>query len=228
MKILVVGLGLIGGSFCKAIKKYTTHHMIGMDCDDATLEMAIAMESVDEVIPMDRPHLMSRADLVIVAIPPHKIVEFILENKDNFRKGAVVTDVCGVKKHIVDSLTEPLAEAGVEFIGSHPMAGTEFSGFSCQDGIIFLFQSADSHQCRISRQRGCFSKRVSRAGEIGGAPDHSRNDRQLGTAGKYFFKFQNFFRRKIPFQQEMILPFLRNELLQNAGKLKNQIFELFL
>lgn len=138
MKILVVGLGLIGGSFCKAIKKYTTHHMIGMDCDDATLEMAIAMESVDEVIPMDRPHLMSRADLVIVAIPPHKIVEFILENKDNFRKGAVVTDVCGVKKHIVDSLTEPLAEAGVEFIGSHPMAGTEFSGFSFSLADMFV------------------------------------------------------------------------------------------
>ena len=112
--------------------------MIGMDCDDATLEMAIAMESVDEVIPMDRPHLMSRADLVIVAIPPHKIVEFILENKDNFRKGAVVTDVCGVKKHIVDSLTEPLAETGVEFIGSHPMAGTEFSGFSFSLADMFV------------------------------------------------------------------------------------------
>lgn len=55
MKILVVGMGLIGGSFCKAIKKYTAHHMIGMDSDEATLEMAIAMESVDEIIPVDQP-----------------------------------------------------------------------------------------------------------------------------------------------------------------------------
>lgn len=138
MKILVVGMGLIGGSFCKAIKKYTTHHMIGMDSDEATLEMAIAMESVDEIIPVDRPHLMSRADLVIVALPPHKIVEFILENKDNFRPGSIVTDVCGVKKYIVDALQEPLAEAGVEFIGSHPMAGTEFAGFSFSLADMFV------------------------------------------------------------------------------------------
>lgn len=138
MKILVVGMGLIGGSFCKAIKKYTTHHMIGMDSDEATLEMAIAMESVDEIIPVDRPHLMCRADLIIVALPPHKIVDFILENKKNFRKGALVTDVCGVKKYIVDSLEAPLAEEGVSFIGSHPMAGTEFSGFSFSLADMFV------------------------------------------------------------------------------------------
>ena len=113
MKILVVGMGLIGGSFCKAIKKYTAHHMIGMDSDEATLEMAIAMESVDEIIPVDRPHLMKRADLTIVALPPHKIVDFILVNKNNFAQGAIVTDVCGVKKYIVESLEAPLAEAGV-------------------------------------------------------------------------------------------------------------------
>ena len=93
MKILVVGMGLIGGSFCKAIKKYTAHHMIGMDSDEATLEMAIAMESVDEIIPVDRPHLMKRADLTIVALPPHKIVDFILENKNNFAQGAIVTQL---------------------------------------------------------------------------------------------------------------------------------------
>ena len=136
MKILVVGLGLIGGSFCKAIKRYTTHHMIGMDCDDATLEMAIAMESVDEVIPMDRPHLMSRADLVIVAIPPHKIVEFILENKDNFRKGAVVTDVCGVKKHIVDS---PHGASGGNRSGIYRL--TSHGG----DGIFRIFLLSGGH-----------------------------------------------------------------------------------
>ena len=81
MKILVVGMGLIGGSFCKAIKKYTAHHMIGMDSDEATLEMAIAMESVDEIIPVDRPHLMKRADLTIVAQPPHRIVEYRVGSK---------------------------------------------------------------------------------------------------------------------------------------------------
>lgn len=138
MKILVVGMGLIGGSFCKAIKKYTTHHMIGMDSDEATIDMAIAMESVDEIIPADRPHLMKRADLVIVALPPHKIADFVLENRENFSPNAIITDVCGVKKYIVDSLEGPLAEAGISFIGSHPMAGTEFSGFSFSLADMFV------------------------------------------------------------------------------------------
>ncbi len=138
MKILVVGMGLIGGSFCKAIKKYTAHHMIGMDSDEATIDMAIAMESVDEIIPVDRPHLMKRADLVIVALPPHKIVDFVLENRENFSQNAIVTDVCGVKKYIVDRLEGPLAEAGISFIGSHPMAGTEFYGFSFSLADMFV------------------------------------------------------------------------------------------
>lgn len=138
MKILVVGMGLIGGSFCKAIKKYTAHHMIGMDSDEATIDMAIAMESVDEIIPVDRPHLMKRADLVIVALPPHKIVDFVLENRENFSPNAIITDVCGVKKYIVERLEGPLAEAGISFIGSHPMAGTEFSGFSFSLADMFV------------------------------------------------------------------------------------------
>ncbi len=138
MKILVVGMGLIGGSFCKAIKKYTTHHMIGMDCDEATIDMAISMESVDEIIPIDRPHLMSRADLVIIALPPHAIVDFVTENLDNFREGAIVTDVCGVKNYIVNTLEEPLARKGVSFVGTHPMAGTEYSGFSFSLADMFV------------------------------------------------------------------------------------------
>ena len=138
MKILVVGMGLIGGSFCKAIKKYTAHHMIGMDSDEATIDMAIAMESVDEIIPVDRPHLMKRADLIIVALPPHKIVDFVLENRENFSQNAIVTDVCGVKKYIVERLEGPLTEAGISFIGSHPMAGTEFSGFSFSLADMFV------------------------------------------------------------------------------------------
>ncbi len=138
MKILVVGMGLIGGSFCKAIKKYTTHHLIGMDSDEATIDMAIAMESIDEIIPIDRPHLLSRADLTIVALPPYKIVEFILENKKNFRKGSIVTDTCGVKQYITKQLEQPLLEEGIHFVGSHPMAGTEFSGFSFSMADMFV------------------------------------------------------------------------------------------
>jgi prephenate dehydrogenase len=138
MRIVVVGLGLIGGSFCKAIKKYTDHHVIGVDADANTLDLAISMEAVDEVIPMHRMDLLKRGDLVIVAIPPKDIVSFLLENKENFQKGAVVTDVCGVKEYIVNSVSEPLREAGIEFIGAHPMAGTEYAGFTFAKSNMFV------------------------------------------------------------------------------------------
>lgn len=138
MRIIVVGLGLIGGSFCKALKKYTEHHIIGVDSDPNTLDLAISMEAIDEVIPMHRLDLLRRGDLVIVAIPPKDIVDFILDNKDNFQKGAVVTDVCGVKEYIVKNVSEPLRETGVEFIGSHPMAGTEYSGFTFAKETMFV------------------------------------------------------------------------------------------
>ena len=138
MRIIVVGLGLIGGSFCKALKKYTDHHVIGVDADPNTLDLAISMEAVDEVIPMNRLDLLRRGDLVIVAIPPKDIVKFILDNKENFQKGAVVTDVCGVKEYIVKNVSEPLREVGVEFIGAHPMAGTEYAGFTFAKENMFV------------------------------------------------------------------------------------------
>ena len=138
MRIAIVGLGLIGGSFCKAIKAFTEHHVIGTDKDDMTLDLAISMEAIDEVIPVDRMDLLSRGDIVIVAIPPHETVDFILKNINNFRKGAIVTDVCGVKAFIVEKVSAPLKAAGIEFIGSHPMAGTEYSGFAFSKQDMFV------------------------------------------------------------------------------------------
>lgn len=138
MRIIVVGLGLIGGSFCKAIKKHTEHHVIGIDKDDTTLDLAISMEAVDEIIPVDRMDLLSRGELVIVAIPPKDIVPFLLDNLKYFRPGTIVTDVCGVKAPIVSQVSEPYHAAGVEFIGSHPMAGTEYSGFAFSKSDMFV------------------------------------------------------------------------------------------
>lgn len=138
MKVIVAGLGLIGGSICKALKAYTEHHVIGMDIDDTALDLAISMEAVDEVIPINRCDLLRRGDVVIVAVPPKEIVSFILENRDNFSPNAVVTDICGVKRFIMDNVEEPLRNAGVEFIGCHPMAGTEYSGFAFSKSDMFV------------------------------------------------------------------------------------------
>ena len=137
MKIIIVGLGLIGGSFARSIKKFTDHHVIGIDSDDASLDMALAMEAIDEVIPVERMDLLKKGDIILVALPPHEIVNFILNNVENFRPGAIVTDVCGVKEYILNAVAKPLHDACVNFVGSHPMAGTEFSGFAFSNSNMF-------------------------------------------------------------------------------------------
>ncbi|MGN1119486.1 MAG: prephenate dehydrogenase [Oscillospiraceae bacterium] len=134
MNIAVVGLGLIGGSICKALKANTFHHIMGMDTDKETLRKALEQGAIDEEITEDR---LCEAGLTIVALYPTAIVEFVKNNADKFRKGSIVMDICGVKGYIVNNCTPVLEEKGVIFIGTHPMAGTEHSGFDYSTATLF-------------------------------------------------------------------------------------------
>lgn len=134
MKIAVVGLGLIGGSICKALKANTFYHIMGMDKDPEVTKKALAAGAIDEEITVDR---LNEANLTIVALYPVAIVDFIKENADKFRKGSIVMDICGVKGYIVKNCTPVLDEKGVIFIGTHPMAGTEHSGFDYSTADLF-------------------------------------------------------------------------------------------
>lgn len=124
MKIVAVGLGLIGGSLCKAIKKHTNHLVGGIDIDRKVVKMALSQGAIDY-----EAKDVSEADVTIVSLFPPTIIEFIKENADVFKEGSIVIDSGGIKKAIVDEVTPVLAERGVTFIGVHPMAGREFSGF---------------------------------------------------------------------------------------------------
>lgn len=134
MKIAVVGLGLIGGSICKALKANTFYHIMGMDKDPEVTKKALEVGAIDEELTVDR---LSEANLTIVALYPVAIVDFIKENADKFRKGSIVMDICGVKGYIVKNCTPVLDEKGVIFIGTHPMAGTEHSGFDYSTADLF-------------------------------------------------------------------------------------------
>ena len=134
MNIAVIGLGLIGGSICKALKANTFHHIMGIDSNKETLAKALACGAIDEAIDESR---LCEANLTIVALYPMTTVEVIKKNADHFRKGSIVIDVCGVKSYIVDACTPVLDERGVIFIGTHPMAGTENSGFDFATADLF-------------------------------------------------------------------------------------------
>ena len=134
MNIAVIGLGLIGGSICKCLKKHTFHHVMGLDTDKETVKKALKQNAIDEEITTDR---LNEANLTIVCLYPNAICEFVQKNADKFQKGSIVIDTCGVKKMIVDKCTPILEEHGVLFVGTHPMAGREFSGFDYSTDNLF-------------------------------------------------------------------------------------------
>ena len=134
MNIAVIGLGLIGGSICKCLKKHTFHHVMGLDTDKETAKKALEQNAIDEEITTDR---LNEANLTIVCLYPNAICEFVQKNADKFQKGSIVIDTCGVKKMIVDKCTPILEKHGVLFVGTHPMAGREFSGFDYSTDNLF-------------------------------------------------------------------------------------------
>lgn len=137
MKIGIVGLGLIGGSLAKAIKKNNCGICYGLDINATTISAALAQESIDEAISANQ---ISQCDVVMVCLYAQETIDFILANKENFKKGAIVIDTCGVKTAIVSAVEDELAQAGVRFLGCHPMAGREFSGFAY--AVDNLFEKA--------------------------------------------------------------------------------------
>ena len=132
MKITAIGLGLIGGSLCKAIKKHTNHIVYGIDINKETISMALSQGAIDDVTDD-----LGIADLTILSLYPTDTIDYILANSKKFKKGSIVIDTSGVKREIVDKVTPILDENGVTFIGTHPMAGREFSGFEYSQDNLF-------------------------------------------------------------------------------------------
>ena len=127
MDIAVIGLGLIGGSFARAISSHTRHHCRGYDADPSVLAAAKACGAIEDTI---APQQLGWAELTIVCLYPQATERFIQQNAASFAKGSLVCDTCGVKQSIVEAVEPVLARQGVTFVGAHPMAGREFSGFA--------------------------------------------------------------------------------------------------
>ena len=134
MNIGIVGLGLIGGSLAKTIKLNTEHRVIGCDVDLQTILQAQLMDALDEE--MDSRNLPT-CDMVLVALYPGAIVEWITAHAAEFKPGALVIDCGGVKQEICRQLVPLAKQHGWHFIGGHPMAGREFSGFKYAKDDLF-------------------------------------------------------------------------------------------
>ena len=133
MKIGIIGLGLIGGSIAKAIKHYTKHTVFGMDTSEQVILKAKMLQVIDDELSFKS---ISECDVLIVALYPHNTISFIREHADQL-KNLIVIDCCGVKRVVMDAVTPIAREHGFVFIGGHPMAGLEYSGFEYSQTELF-------------------------------------------------------------------------------------------
>ena len=133
--ILIVGLGLLGGSYARALKKkgYTVN---AITKEESSIAYALENGLIDRGTTQVDADLIAGADLVVFALYPHIFVEWIKENGHLLKEGTVVTDVTGVKGCIVYEI-QSLLKPGVEFIAAHPMAGREVYGVENSDEHIF-------------------------------------------------------------------------------------------
>ena len=132
--ILVVGLGLIGGSLSMALQGFEDYEVVGAVGSQATYDKAVVRRAAHRVT-MDGPAELPGADVVILCQDPQGIVDFLQDNAERFKPGSLVCDVCGVKTAVMEA-AQCLPE-GVGFIGCHPMAGKEVSGIDHAEATLF-------------------------------------------------------------------------------------------
>ena len=135
-KILIVGLGLLGGSYAKALKRFG-FHISAITKEQSSIDYAIKENIIDRGSTQLDADMIGEADLVIFALYPRVFVEWIKENQNLLKSGALITDVTGVKRSIVYQIQEML-RSDVEFVAAHPMAGREVSGVENSTDKMFV------------------------------------------------------------------------------------------
>lgn len=134
MKVGIVGLGLIGGSMAKSVKARTAHTVYGADLDQETMALARMSGAIDA--PLTEENLPS-CDLILVAICPGAAVQWVQEHADQISRSAILVDLCGVKRVVVEALAPIAQERGFAYIGGHPMAGKERGGFTASSEDLY-------------------------------------------------------------------------------------------
>ena len=133
MTVGILGLGLIGGSLARAYA-LAGHTVYAAEKDETMLAFAQLAGAVDAPL---TPENLRECELVLLAIYPEGSAAWLAENARHISRSALVMDCCGVKQQICEKCF-PLAEQhGFTFIGGHPMAGTQFSGFKHSRADLF-------------------------------------------------------------------------------------------
>ena len=134
--VAVIGVGLIGGSFSRALKAAgAVQRVIGFDLDTANLAEALQLGVVDEIA-TDYAAAVASADVVFLAVPVRAMTAAVAACVPYLSAGCVVTDGGSVKDELV-AACELLMPEGCHFVGGHPIAGTEHSGAKASFATLF-------------------------------------------------------------------------------------------
>ena len=134
LTIGVVGMGLIGGSLVKAAKKNTNHKVYGFDISVSTVKAALTEKVIDKELTSEN---LKECDYVFIPLYPEAVKEYLTKNANNFKENAVVIDCAGVKRCVCEECFDIAEKNGFSFIGGHPMAGTQFSGYENSKDTMF-------------------------------------------------------------------------------------------
>ena len=135
MNIGIIGLGLMGASFGRALIKYTNNVVYGYDIDETSMLKANLLGAIN--IPLTKENA-KELDVLVIAVFPKLFKSVAKEYLPYLKDGATLMDFCGVKKSILKSMKEFAVEyEKLNFIGAHPMAGKEFSGINHSTPLLF-------------------------------------------------------------------------------------------
>ena len=143
-KAVIIGLGLIGGSFALELKKRLQYTVVGIDKNPQHLQEALALGIISEAIDYSQ---IADADLVLVAVPVNRIAQVVNEVLDHVGKNTLVMDVGSVKESICKEVAQHPRRS--QFVAAHPMAGTEYSG--PQAALYDLFDGKVMALCEVEK-----------------------------------------------------------------------------
>lgn len=134
-KFLIVGLGLIGGSYAEGLKK-AGYDVGAITRSQSSIDYALQHGIIDAGTVTVTPEFVGEYDIIVFSLYPHVFIEWIEKYQQMLKPGALLTDVTGVKGAVVDKVQQML-RPDLEFIGAHPMAGRETSGVQNATSEVF-------------------------------------------------------------------------------------------
>lgn len=134
-RILIVGLGLIGGSYAEGLTK-AGFEVGAVTRSQESIDFALSKGFISSGTTEVTREYVSRFDIIVFALYPHVFLSWIENYQDYIKQGALLTDVTGVKRSVVYKVQEMLRD-DLEFVGAHPMAGRELYGVKNADCSVF-------------------------------------------------------------------------------------------